>query len=97
MAVVEVGTFMVGAGVDETAVLEADRGAQSGFFYRQPGLVRRTTARGEGGEWLVVTLWRSLADAQSAAERSASDPAASTLLALADPSSLTTRRYETLD
>jgi hypothetical protein len=54
------------------------------------GFVRRTTARGENGEWLVVTLWSSAAEADAA-------PAATDFMALVDPASVSLQRYATLD
>ena len=95
MAVVEITAFHTSA--DDDTVLSADRRVQTEFFYRQPGLVRRTTARAAGGDWLVVVLWRSDDDATASAARAAGDPAATAFTALADPSSLRSKRYETLD
>ncbi len=94
---VEVTTFKLAPGVTEPDFLAADAEVQTSFAYLQPGLVRRTTARGEGGEWLVVTLWSSAPDAEAAASRSDQDPAARAFWALVDRASVTTRRYETLD
>jgi hypothetical protein len=97
MAVLEVLTFRLAADVDEEGFLIADRQAQTEFLYKQRGLLRRTTARGVGGEWFVVTVWGSAADADVSATTSHDDPAASHLKEFLDPASVTTRRYQTLD
>ena len=97
MAVLEVLTFRLAADVDEDRFLIADRQAQTEVLYKQRGLLRRTTARGVGGEWLVVTVWGSAADADASATTAPDDPASSRLEDFLDPSSVTTRRYQTLD
>jgi polyisoprenoid-binding protein YceI len=97
MAVIEIVTFELAPDVDEGEFVEADRRAQTEFLYRQPGLLRRTTARSVGDEWLVVTLWGSPHDVDTSVAASRDDPAVSQLTALMDSSSITTRRYETLD
>ena len=86
---IETSTFRLAAGADDAAFLEADRVLQAELS-PMPGFLRRTTARGEEGEWLVLVLWRSAADAD-AAGRAATPPD------LVDPASLDVRRYATLD
>jgi hypothetical protein len=81
--IVEIQTFRV---VDEAAFLEADRAVQTGFYYQQPGLLRRTTARGSDGAGVVITLW-TLASADEV-------PAGPDLAGVTEVS---TTRYETLD
>ena len=94
---IETVTFRLAADADEAAFLDADRRAQTEFFYRQPGLVRRTTARDRHGEWIVIVIWRSERDAEAAARLSESDGATSALAALIDEATVQTRRYSTLD
>lgn len=99
MAAVETLTFRLAAGADEDAFLAADRRVQTEFAYRQPGLLRRTTARStsdEGG-WIVIDLWASAADADACDARWPADPAAGAFMAFVDPSSVVSARYETLD
>ncbi|HLN41720.1 MAG TPA: hypothetical protein VK215_04680 [Acidimicrobiales bacterium] len=97
MAVVEVVTFRLAADVEQGDFLVADKRAQTEFLYMQTGLLRRTTARGMEGEWLVVTLWATGRDADTAALSARDDPAASLLTSLMDPSSITSNRYDTLE
>jgi hypothetical protein len=85
---VEVTTFRLADGVDEAAFLAADARAQTDVYYQHPGVVRRTTARGEDGEWLVTVLWGSPDDVA---------PPTPDLDALVDPASVRTARYRTLD
>jgi len=97
MAVIEIVTFRLAPNVDEGEFVEADRRAQTEFLYKQPGLLRRTTARSVGEEWLVVTLWGSPHDVEASMAASRDDLAVSKFTALLDSSSITTKRYETLD
>ena len=89
--------FRLPAGADEAAFLAADRRVQQEFAYHQPGLLRRTIARGQDGGWIVVDLWRSAADADACDARWESDPVTQRFMALLDRSSVTTERYEQLD
>src|SRR5438094_4332242 len=95
MAVIEIAVFRT-TGSDD-AFLAADRAVQTQFFYQQPGLVRRTTARNEDGDWLVVNVWQSSEAANAADEHAKSHPAATAFSNLVDGASLRTRRFETLD
>jgi hypothetical protein len=86
--VIENQTFRLVAGADEAAFRADDGRVQQEIAYRQPGIVRRTTAVSDDGEWLVSTLWASRAHA---------DAAASVLDALAehiDASTIRTSRYD---
>ena len=100
MAVIETMTFRLTDGADEAAFLAVDKRLQSEFAYQQPGMVRRTTARGVGeraGEWIVVDLWGSAAAADACAARWADDPLAQELMAFVEPGSVDVRRYTDLD
>jgi len=97
MSVIETLTFQLAPGTAQSAFLEADQRVQTDFFYRQPGLARRTTARGGDGEWLVVVLWGSASDADAAARRAQGDSASAAFTALLDTSTVRTRRYTALD
>jgi hypothetical protein len=97
MSVVETQTFRLRDGVDEAAFLAADRRVQEEFIWRQPGFARRTTARGADGEWLVVLLWGSLAEAEAAHAAFETDPATKDLRDSVDVASVRVNRYETLD
>jgi len=97
MAVVEITTFRLADGVSEAAFLEADERVCTDFSYRQPGLLRATTARGEGDEWIAIVLWRSGEDADAAAALAETDSAATEFRGLVDRRSIDRRRYTTLD
>lgn len=84
------------AGADDTALRAANEEVQAAFAYQQPGLLRRTVARSAEGEWLVVTLWRTNAEAEEAAERFGADPATEPLRRLIDPQSVSVSRYDEL-
>ena len=92
----ELITFLLRAGVDESAFRAADAAAQA-FFHRQPGLLRRTTARDPASaEWLVVNLWASWEQADAAAAAARASEVMQAFDALVDPTSVVVRRYESL-
>ena len=95
MAVIDTLTFGLAPGVEDNVFLEVDRRMQTEVIYQQPGLLRRTTARGDDGSWLVVTLWESM----SAFEASAGEANAIKLgyLGLLDPASVVAAYFTTID
>lgn len=97
MSVVETLTFRLAADTDEAAFLDADRRVQTEFVPNLPGFMRRTTARGRDGEWLVVVLWSSESDAEAASKLAKDHPATNAFDALVDASTAEMKRYSTLD
>jgi hypothetical protein len=97
MAVTEITTFRLAAGADEAAFLEADKRLQDGFANLQQGMIRRTTARGDGRIFAVLVLWGSAAAADAAAERGAADPLVTAFEGFVDASTRRVERYESLD
>jgi hypothetical protein len=95
--VIETVTFRLAADTDEAVFLDADRRVQTEFFYRRPGLLRRTTARDGHGDWIVITIWRSESDAEAASGLSEHDGAMSALAALVDETTVRSQRWSTLD
>lgn len=94
---IETLTFRLRPDVPEEAFLSADRRVQTEFVPTHHGFVRRTTARGEHGEWIVVTLWASEADADASGARGVDHPAVSAFMAAVEPTSVVSRRFTTLD
>jgi hypothetical protein len=95
--IIETITFRLADGASESEFLEADARVQIDFAYQQRGMMRRTTARGPDGEWLVVAMWDSDDDAENAAISFADHPATQDFRRIVDQSSYTARRYTTLD
>lgn len=95
--VVELMRFRLRPDADTDAFLAADRRVQSEFAYRQPGMLRRTLARAADGEWVVIDLWRGLADADGATRAWEDDPATATFMEFVDRPSVSVERFETLD
>lgn len=93
MGVVETQTFRLREGVSEEDFLAADKALQEGFAYLQEGILRRTTARGIDGDWIVVTLWYSIDNARAYADTL--HPLKYGFLDLIEHVEI--RRYETLD
>jgi hypothetical protein len=95
--VIEIMRFRLGQGTTEEEFLAADHRLAEEFASHQPGLLRRTTARGEDGDWIVIDLWRSAADADACDRRWDTDPVAQAFMALLDHSTVTSERYHPLD
>src|SRR5271165_1162521 len=66
---IEIMNFRLAPGADEEEFKAADRRVQTRFAYRQAGLLRRTTARSDDGDWVVIALWRTEGDADASGER----------------------------
>ncbi|HVF31962.1 MAG TPA: hypothetical protein VM933_02895 [Acidimicrobiales bacterium] len=94
--IVEVLTFRPREGVTEAELRAAERRVYEDFAMQQAGMVRRTTAVSADGEWLVVQLWGDAASADAGERNAADHPATAELHALADPDTLTSRRYQDL-
>jgi hypothetical protein len=92
---IETLTCHLAPGVDETAFLAADRRVQTEFVPNHPGFVRRTTARGPDGEWMVLTFWVTAGAADVSRRLAADNPVASAFWAMLD--GVAVSRYETLD
>jgi hypothetical protein len=97
VAVIETQTFRLAHGADVADFLAADKRLQTELMLRKPTFLRRTTARGADGDWLVVALWGSQADADASNAHVDRHPARVDFMALVDESTITWRRYETLD
>lgn len=83
---IENRTFRLVAGADEAAFVAADARFQTEVAYQQPGIARRTLAKGEDGEWLVVTHWWTVEQAE----------AAPVMTELVDLDTMVVRRFEEL-
>jgi len=94
---IEINTFRLTEGADDAAFLEIDNRIRTGFLYHQPGLVRATTARGDGGEYVVILLWESEELADASAAKVSDDPAFIELHQLTDDSTFAQRKYTTFD
>ena len=94
---IEIMRFRLAPGADEAEFLAADRRLQQEFAYAQPGLLRRTTARGEDGGWIVIDLWRSAADADACGRRWDDDPVVAAFMVLVDRATVTDERFHELD
>lgn len=89
----EIIEFLLKSGADTGAFLEADSRAQTAFFYQQPGLMRRTTSRGEEGRFAVITLWASPEDAEACAKKAGEDEAYEAFMSFIEPSSIEVKKY----
>ena len=93
----ELLVFSLVEGADEDAFLAADKRVQADFAYQQPGLLRRTTARGKNDSWAVLDLWATEQAADECNTRWESDPAARAFMAFVDPATVRTARFYELE
>ena len=94
--IIELMQFRLMDGTDADEFLAADRRLQEEFAYHQPGLLRRTTAQSNDGEWVVIDHWQTAADADACSERWAHDAIAQTFMRHIDLSWIRVQRYTTL-
>ena len=73
MAVLEVETFTLAAGVDAVAFRALDEQMQEWCYINRPGLARRTTARSENGSYVVITLFGEASQADSSYYKNTDD------------------------
>lgn len=97
MAIIETVEFELGAGASEADFLAADARVQTEFWYQQPGIVRRTTARGLDGGWLTELWWLGPEQADAAWSAVGRDEATAAFAGLVDLASVRRRRFATLD
>jgi hypothetical protein len=95
--VIEIFSFRLMPGADEAAFLAVDKRLQAEFAYQQAGLLRRTTARGIEGDWVVIDLWGSEADADRTSMIWGIDPLTAEFSGFVDPDTIEVRRYHELD
>lgn len=90
-------TFRLVDGADEAEFIEADSRMQQEFSYAQPGIVRRTTARSDDGDWLATTFWETEGQAAAAATAAHTDPMAKAAFAFIDVSTFGVAQYTALN
>ncbi len=94
---IETLEFRLREGADEEAFLACDKRLQTEFAYQQPGLLRRTTARGADGRWIVIDLWASGEAADACDARWETDPLACQFMDYIDRTTVRTSRWLELD
>ncbi len=68
LVVIEIMTFRLAVGVDESMFRAVDERVQVEFAYHQPGFLRRTLGRHDDGRWLILTIWADPDAAGAAAQ-----------------------------
>ena len=87
-------TFRLRPGADEAEFLAVDKRLQVAFAYQQPGLVRRTTARGESGAFVVIDVWQTADHADAMTARWDTDVVAAEFMAHVDADTVEVRRCD---
>ena len=88
--------FRLLPGIGNDEFLAADHRLQTEFAYQQPGLLRRTTAHDQDGDWLVIDHWRAAADADACAQRWEHDTIAQGFMNLVERKSVRVQRFWTV-
>lgn len=96
MSLIDILVFHLADGADETAFRAADEQLQIAVMLECPGLLRRTTARSESGNWLVLTQWASREAFENAPERLREQAAAAAFDGFVDESTRRAQQFETL-
>lgn len=94
---IDVQRFDIRSGADEDEFLAADQAVQQEFANLQPGFIRRTTARAEGGGWMVVWFWADQASADAAEAAAGQSDACLRFGSFVDPESHRRDRGTDLD
>ena len=93
---IEVSKFRLVGGVTTDDFLERNADYQQRFAYQQDGLLRRTVAGGLEGEWVAITLWRSMTDARRSAAEASTSPVAVAFQSLFESGSIETEYFKEL-
>lgn len=93
---IEITTFRLHADIEAKAFASVDERLQTEFFYFQPGLQRRTTARSNDGTWASIIVWDSTEHADAAIEKTEDVALFGDVLSMMDLMSIESRRYDTL-
>jgi hypothetical protein len=88
--VAEIVTFRLDPGATETEFLDAAR-ATGDLLATEPGFVSRRLSKGADGRWTDHVAWTDMAQAEAAAARIMTDPAAAPFLAAIDHASIVMR------
>lgn len=97
MSVMKTICFQLEDDADDAEFRQANELVQAGFTYQQPGIIRRTAAKDDGGQWLVVEIWDSPESEQSSFQSWQSSPIADAYLGFINSDSIAVRQYDTLD
>jgi hypothetical protein len=92
---IEITTFRLHEGADGEVFAKLDERLQTEFFYFQPGLQRRTTARSTDGEWASIIVWDSENCADAAVEKTEEFALFEDVLAMMDLMTIESCRYNT--
>jgi hypothetical protein len=93
---IEITTFRLRDDAEAGLFVKLDERLQTEFFYFQPGLQRRTTARSEDGEWVSIIVWDSESCADAAIEKTEEFALFEDVLAMMDLMTIESCRYNTL-
>ena len=85
---VEVVLFRAKAGISDEQVLHGSAQIQQ-WLESAAGYLKREVSKGDDGQWVDIVHWRTLTEAQQAAQQLMADPAAADLISFIDPESVT--------
>lgn len=91
--VLEVVHFRVKPGVVDADVLAASAETQT-WLAHMPGYLKREVSKNDDGQWIDMVHWRSLSEAQAAAQAIMQQPCAANFMSILDPEALTMDHLE---
>ncbi|MCE7986584.1 MAG: hypothetical protein DYG89_35880 [Caldilinea sp. CFX5] len=86
--ILEVVLFRAKAGVSDEQVLQGSAQIQP-WLAGAAGYLKREVSKNEDGQWVDIVHWRSLDEAQQAAEQLMAEPTAAAFMSMIDPESIT--------
>jgi hypothetical protein len=91
--VLEIVHFRVKPGVSDADVCAASAETQA-WLSNAPGYLARELSKNEEGQWIDIVHWRTLAEAQQAAQQIMQEPCAANFMALLDPEQISMHHVE---
>ncbi len=93
--VVEVTLFDLNEGVDPAVFQARDAEIEADFASLQPGFLKRMSGVDANGQYVVMVLWETLADADASIAAFGMDPTVGDYFAMIDGSTFSAERYTT--
>lgn len=91
--VLEVTTFNLKTTASQKAFNALDAEVESNFTSKQPGFIKRESARDEKGNYVVLVYWNTTADAEASMEKFMADPSVADYAGMIEGPSMKMNRY----
>jgi len=91
--IMEVTTFNINSGVNQTAFAKRDAKVENDFTSKQPGFIKRQSGVNDKGNYVVVVYWENGANAEASMTKFMSDGSVADYAQMIDDSSMKMSRY----